>query len=176
MKKRIRLQNRFESAFVNYLKLTAMLQDDLAAMLASESSALHWRRNFVRTSVALIEGHAHCLRQMCVVALGCSAQAVSAKERKVILDEGSFDASSRLKLTLRAAYKLFALQPAPSFDSADWGAAQRAVRKRNRLMHPKAFRDLGMADTTWRMHRRGIIWLMEQFFEFLSLSQAKYGN
>jgi len=176
MKKRTRLQNRFESAFVNYLKLTAMLQDDLAAMLVSESSALHWRRNFVRVSVALLEGHAHCLRQMCVVALECSALAISAKERKVILDEGSFDASSRLKLTLRAAYKLFAVQPAPSFKSADWGAAQRAVRKRNRLMHPKTFRDLGMADTTWRMHRRGIIWLMKQFFDFLSLSQAKYGS
>jgi hypothetical protein len=176
MKQRHTLQRQFETAFDNYLKLTELLRSDLDAMLSHETKALHWRRNFVRASVALLEGHAHCLRQLCVVALTLNAAEINSKERRVIEDERAFDTSKRMKLTLSAAYKLFSLSPRPDFGTGHWSIAQRAIRKRHRLTHPKRPRDLGMSDRTWRTHKRGIVWLLRQFFDFLSLSQAKYGS
>ena len=82
MKKRARLQARLDAAFHNYLKLTALLHEDLEAMLSTEETSLHWRRNFVRASAALLEGHAHCLRQMCVVGLECDAPTITTKGRR----------------------------------------------------------------------------------------------
>jgi len=176
MKRTAKLQARFDSAFANYLKLTAALREDLAAMLSQEASSLHWRRNFVRASAALLEGHAHCLTQMCVVGVAIDPTSFSAKERKAIANPDGLSANERLKLTLRVAYKLFQLHPVPQFGGAAWRNAQRVMPKRNRLMHPKTPRDLGIANDTWRQLKKGIVWLMQQFFDFLSLAQARYGT
>ena len=176
MKTRAQLQHQLNAAFENYLKLTVLLDEDMKSMLSAESTSQQWRRNFVRASAALMEGHAHCLREMCLVGLRCSAPRLTKKERSAITDERGFDANNRLKLTLRVAYKLFSLQPAPDFGGAEWVRAQRVLRKRHRLMHPKRPRDLGMSDRTWSEMRRDIAWLMKQFFDFLFLGQQKYGG
>ncbi|MEO5956045.1 MAG: hypothetical protein ABIR36_10200 [Nitrospiraceae bacterium] len=174
MKTHAQLLFQLDTAFENYMKLTAILEADIKSMLSIESTSQAWRRNFVRASAALLEGHAHCLREMCLVGLRCNAANLTKKERSAITDERSFDTSNRIKLTLRAAYKLFSLQPAPDFGGVEWVRAQRILRKRDRLMHPKRPRDLGISDRTWRESRRDITWLMKQFFDFLSLGQQKY--
>ena len=176
MKKRKKLQARLDVVFHNYLKLTTLLHNDLTAMFSTETKSPHWRRNFVRASAALLEGEAHCLRQMCVVGLECGAPTLTKKECRVITDESSFDTNDRLKLTLRAAYKIFALQPLPDFGGTEWVITRQVLRKRHRLMHPKSPRDLGISDSTWRKLRRGIVWLMKQFYDFLSLALVKYGS
>jgi len=176
MKRSANHQVRFEFAFSAYLGLTSVLREDLAAMLAEESKAAHWRRNFVRASAALLEGHAESLTRMCIIAIELDAACLTAKERKAVLEPDSVGTSERLKLILRAAYKLFDLQPMPRFDTNHWKEAQRFMRKRHRLMHPTHPRDLGIADTTWRRLRKGIIWFMQQFFDFLSLAQVRYGT
>jgi hypothetical protein len=101
---------------------------------------------------------------------------LSAKERKAISRGGDLDTNARLKLTLRAAHKIFDLKPLPNFGDTSWRIAQGAVRKRHRLMHPRHVRDLGMSLQTWRIHKRGIVWLMEQFFNFMALAKQKYGS
>lgn len=176
MKTRAQLQLQLDAAFENYLKLTAVLDDDMKSLLSADSTSQQWRRTFVRASAALLEGHAHCLREMCLVGLRCSAPSLTKKERAAIADERGFDANNRLKLTLRAAYKLFSLQPAPNFSGADWVRAQRVLRKRHRLTHPKRPSDLGLSDRTWSEMRRGISWLMKHFFDFLTLGQQRYGR
>jgi hypothetical protein len=176
MKTRAQLQFQLDAAFENYLKLTTILDEDIKSMLSVKSASQQWRRNFVRASTALLEGHAHCLREMCLVGLHCSAPSLTKKERSAITDERGYDANDRLKLTLRAAYKLFSLRPAPDFSGADWACAQRVLRKRHRLMHPKRPRDLGLSDRTWSEMRRDIVWLMKQFSDFLSLGQQKYAG
>jgi hypothetical protein len=176
MKKKATLQRELDSAFSNYLKLTKVLQGDLDAMLDEERASLHWRRNFVRASAAMLEGHAHCLRRMCTIGMHIDASIFPNKERKAVTNEGGVSANERLKFTLRAAYKLFQLQPFPRFEGPEWRNAQKVMVKRHKLMHPQCPSDLGIADSTWGALRRGIIWLMQQFFDFLSLSQAKYGN
>jgi hypothetical protein len=176
MKRKATLQRELDSAFSNYLKLTDALRSDLASMLDEERPTLHWRRNFVRASAALLEGHAHCLRRVCAVGLSIDASVFSKKEQRAITNDGGLSANERLKWTLRAAYKLHGLKPSPRFDGPEWRNAQKVMLKRHRLMHPRRPNDLGIADSTWKALRRGIIWLMKQFFDFLSLLQAKYGN
>ncbi|MGH7216724.1 MAG: hypothetical protein ACREIG_05765 [Nitrospiraceae bacterium] len=174
MKTHAQLQAQLDTAFDNYLELTALLHKDMESMLLTESNSQQWRRNFIRASAALLEGEAHGLREMCLVGLRCNASTLTKKERSAITDERGSDANNRLKLTLRAAYKLFSLQPAPDFGGTEWVRAQRVLRKRHRLMHPRRPRDLGMSDRTWSEMRRSTGWLMKQFVDFLSLGQQKH--
>jgi hypothetical protein len=176
MKRKATLQRELDRAFANYLKLTEALRQDLYELMAEEHASLQWRRNFVRASAALLEGHAHCLRRMCAVGVNLSPSSFSKKELRAIENECGISANERLKWRLRAAYKLFELKPPPRFDSGNWNNAQKVMLKRHKLMHPQRPSDLGIANTTWRALRRGIIWLMEQFFNFLALSQVKYGD
>ena len=67
------LQQRMDTAFGNYLQLSRTLEADMTALLYVECEDQHWRRNFIRSAVALIEGHAHCLREMCAVSFECIA-------------------------------------------------------------------------------------------------------
>jgi hypothetical protein len=134
----------------------------------------HWRRNFIRSAAALIEGHAHCLREMCAVSFECIAPELTKKEADVLRSEESFSAAERMKLTLRAAYTLFELAPAPNFGGNEWPKAQKVLLKRHLLMHPKTPADLDVSDSLWNDIRTDIAWLMEQFFNFLSLLQEKH--
>src|ERR1035437_7234425 len=106
-------QQRIDNAFDNYFELSRILQADMNALLDGENETQYWRRNFIRASASLIEGYAHCLREMCAVSFDCVAPEISKKEAEVLRSESSFDANERIKLTLRVAYKLFQLQPAP---------------------------------------------------------------
>lgn len=168
------LQQRMDTAFDNYLKLTRVLEADMTALIDGECEDQHWRRNFIRSAAALVEGHAHCLREMCAVSFECVAPELTKKEADVLRSEESFSAAERMKLTLRAAYTLFELAPAPNFGGNEWPKAQRVLSKRHLLMHPKTPADLEVSDSLWNDIRTDIAWLMEQFFNFLSQLQEKH--
>ena len=139
-------QERMDAAFDNYFALSDILREDLLALLESESDSQHWRRNYVRVSAALIEGYAHCLRNMCAVSFDCVAPSIATKEAEVIRSERNFDANERIKLTLRVAYKLFELEPAPNFGGGpEWPRAQRVLAKLS--MNSGGHRNWG--PTTW---------------------------
>ena len=169
-------QVRMDAAFDNYFALSDILREDLSALLDSEIDSQHWRRNFVRVSASLIEGYAHCLREMCAVSFECVAPAISQKETEVLRSERSFDANERIKLTLRVAYKLFELQPAPNFGGSEWPRAQRVLAKRHLLMHPKSPADLEISDDLWNELREDVAWLVEQLFNFVAALQKKHGG
>ena len=163
-----------DSAFDNYFALSDVLLEDLAALLDSESNSQHWRRNYIRVSASLIEGYAHCLREMCKVSLECVAPAIGQKEAEVLGSERNFDANERIKLTLRVAYKLFELQPAPNFGGPEWRRAQRVLEKRHLLMHPKCTGDLEIPDDLWTELYDDVAWLLEQLFNFIAALQKKH--
>ena len=165
-----------DRAFENYFALSDILREDLAAHLRNESNSPHWRRNIIRVSASLIEGYAHCLRDMCAVSFECVAAEISAKETKVLRSERNFEANERIKVTLRVAYKLFELQPAPDFGGPEWLRAQRILRKRHLLMHPKSPDDLAIPDQLWIELRDDVSWLIEQLFNFATALQAKHGG
>jgi hypothetical protein len=167
-------QEQLLKAVDNYLDLSPVLQSDMTALLDCETETQHRRRNFVRASASLIEGYAHCLREMCVPSFQCiGVLAITAKERRVILSEKGCSTVDRIRLTLRSAYKLFELGPPPNFGSQEWLFAQRLFKKRDGLMHPKTIGDLAISDTFWNELRNGITWLMEQLFNFFSLLHEK---
>lgn len=176
MNKLLEPQERMDAAFDNYFALSDMLRDDLSALLEGESNSQHWRRNYIRVSASLIEGYAHCLREMCAVSFECIAPVIGPKEAEVLRSERNFDANERIKLTLRVAYKLFELQPAPNFGGPEWPRAQRVLAKRHLLMHPKCPADLHISDDLWNELRDDVTWLIEQLFDFISALQKKHGG
>lgn len=176
MKNDISPQQRMDAAFDNYFELSKILQADMNALLDGENDTQHWRRNFVRASAALIEGYAHCLRDMCAVSSECVAPEITGKEADVLRSEKGFDANDRVKFTLRAAYKLFELVPAPNFGGNEWLRAQRVLSKRHHLMHPKTPADLEIPDGLWKDIREGVAWLLEQLFNVFFLLQQKHGG
>lgn len=76
-------------AFDNYIALSDILREDLLALLETDSDSQHWHRNYVRVSASLIEGYAHCLREMCAVSFECVAPDISKKEAEVIRSDGT---------------------------------------------------------------------------------------
>jgi len=169
-------QELMDAAFNNYFALSDILIKDLQALRESESDSQHWRRNYIRVSASLIEGYAHCLREMCAVSFLCISPEINQKEEKLLRSEQSLEANERIKRTLRVAYKLFELQPAPNFGGSEWPRAQRILAKRHQIMHPKTPADLNISDELWEELYDDITWLLEQFFSFISTSEKKYGK
>lgn len=169
-------QALMDQAWDNYLQLSDELRGDIEALLESKSDSQHWKRNFIRVSSALIEGYAHCFRNMCAVSFVCTAPDISSKEKNLLQSEKSFGANERLKRTLSVAYKLFELQPSPNLGGREWLRVQRVLEKRHQLMHPKVPEDLHISEELWEEIWEGATWLFEQLFAFVEAMHAKYGN
>ena len=165
-----------DAAFDNYFALSNELREDLVAILDSESDSQHWRRNYIRVCASLIEGYAHSFREMCAVSFECISPELSSKEEQVLLSEKGLSANERIKRTLKVAYKLFELQPAPNFGGPEWPRAQRVLEKRHLLMHPKMPADLHVSDELWCELRDDATWLIEQLFNFVSALQVKHNG
>ena len=169
-------QERMDTSFDNYLALSEVLRSDVWALYETESDSQHWRRNFVRSSAVLIEGYSPCIREICAVGLECVAPEISKEEAKVVKSERGFDANERIKLTLRAAYKLFELELTPNFEGHEWPCARRVIEKRHLLMHPQKPADLDVPNELWLELRDGVEWLLKQHFDFIAAIEEKYGD
>ena len=168
-------QNQMTMALDNYLSLSQLMQDDMSALLDCETKTQQWRRNFIRVSASLIDGYAHCLRELSAVSFKCSAAPdISKSETKVIESERQCSAAEQIKLILRVAYKLFELTPTPDFSNSKWLSASHLWEKRDGLMHPKTPSDLELDDVLWNQLYDGVVWLIEQLFNFFSLLREKY--
>lgn len=165
-----------DTAFDNYITLSDALREDLFALLEMESSSQCWRRNYIRVSASLIEGYVHCFREMCAVSFECVGPEIGEKEAEAVRSERNFNANERIKLTLRAAHKIFELQPEPNFGGSEWRSAQCVFEKRHLLMHPKTLGDLEVSNEQWLELRDGVTWLIEQISTFIAALQAKHGS
>lgn len=158
----------------NYLALSNILRPDLEAMLASESESAHWRRNFVRSSFALLEGYIYAIGQIAAVALKEPDPNLTANENKALNPDSKLSADTRFKHTLKAAYKRLELAPTPNFGGQEWEKARRLFSIRDALMHPRRPSDLEITETRWTEIRQDIIWLFEQAFKFMQVLEAKH--
>jgi hypothetical protein len=148
--------------------MSELLQSDMEALLAGDSKSQSLRRNFVRAACSLIEGYAHCFREMCQVGLATGPGSLSADEAKVLTDERAFGSTDRVKLTVRAIFRLFELPKTPDFSERGWLQAQQLFNKRHRLMHPKSVEDLAVSDEQWDTLYDGATWIFRQLFSFMS--------
>ena len=166
-------EERMTEALDNYLELSDILMKDLRSLLGSKSESQHWRRNYIRVSASLIEGYTHCYREMCQIGLDFP-NSLSNKEKKVLSSEQGFATDERFKLSLRAAYKLFGLEPLPDFGGLDWQRAKLYFEKRHQLMHPKNKVDFQVSGESWKDLYEGCVWLIEQLINFINFSHKKY--
>jgi hypothetical protein len=168
-------QERLVADLDNYFELSDLLTGDIGDLLKIGDEFPQWRRNLIRSSAALFEGYTWCLKDMCTVSFDCSeVPALTKCEMAVLKSEKGFATEDRIRLTLRAAYKLFRLTPAPDFGGQGWVNGQLMLKKRHSLMHPKTPEDLSVADESWIEVRKGTEWLMIQFVQFFALARDKY--
>ena len=166
------LQARMNKAFKDYFAVTKKLKSDVEMFLDIDEagslkvSDIRWKRNFVRTLVAVIEGHSYMLRQIAATELECKHQELSKKEQKALTSGDDFSIPERIKYTLSGSYKVFGLPP-PDFGTTDWENAQEGLDWRNDLTHPKTPADLERTLDPWKRIDSGLIWLLKQHFDFM---------
>ena len=166
------LQARMNQAFEDYFAVTKEVRSDVEMLLDVNKSGLikdsdmRWKRNFVRTLVAVIEGHSNMLRQIASTEFVCKPQELSKNEEKVLTSGDDFSIPERIKYTLYATYNIFGFPP-PDFGTMDWKNAQEGLDWRNNLTHPKSPADLERSSDSWKRIDSGLIWLLQQHFNFL---------
>ena len=166
------LQAPMNQAFNDYFAVTKELKSDVDMFLDVNESGLitdsdnRWKRNFIRTLVAVIEGHSYMIRQIAAVEFECKPQELSEKEQKAIMSGDASNIRERIKYTLSGSYKIFNYPP-PDFGAKDWENAQEGLNWRNDLTHPKTAANLEIASDSWTRIDSGLIWLLKQHFDFL---------
>lgn len=169
------LQNTFENALINFLSLSEVLDKDLEKLLINDDGSDSWKRNFVRSSVALIEGYCHCFKEFCQVALDAGSK-LSNKRLKAIVNESGCSASERIKLTIQSAYDVFEIEPSPDFGNEKWCMAKKAIEKRSNLMHPKTALEMEVSVKDWQEYYEGIAWLIHASSFLIEEANKKYGK
>ena len=168
------IQKQFIGAFNNYLALGEILAADLVKLSDSEDDSDYWRRNYIRVVASLLEGYSHCFREMAAIGLKYKSPSLSKKEEEALLTGFGYTTSDRIKLSLRAFYKMFELFPAPDFSGKEWKNAMTVFEKRNALMHPKFLNDLEFTEKSWAEIREGSNWLIKKHFDVLKIIYEKY--
>lgn len=167
-------KQRLNEALTDYFQLSATLATDLEVLLSQYSDSAAWKRNFVRVTMALLEGYGHSFRRICAVGLESDLQELSRKEILILRKDRSFAVNERLKHTLLAAYKLFDLESEPSFDGKEWFQALRLMKKRDQIVHAKLLIDLDVPEDKWQQLYDGTLWLISLFTGFVAALGEKH--
>lgn len=168
-------QRAMNGAYDTFNALAGELKAEIEYLLDRDDDSEFWKRIFVRSGFALIEGYCHCIRELTAVRFQCSiAPSISKKQNQVLLCEKSFDADDRIKHTLNAACNTFGLIKI-DFGSNEWELLKQASKKRNALMHPKSSNDFSIGPE-WNAIYNGIVWMFEQLFTFCENLHDKHSS
>lgn len=144
-----------------------------------------WRRIFIRSLFAYIEGTCFRLKQDVKLFKKCSPQEDSViSEKSYALDEkGSIkerDLYLRPKENIRFAFRIYAGCFGSGFklktDGNGWKAYERALKIRNRITHPKKIEDLKISDGEWACIVNARTWFdgeYQRLLEFRKKAQNK---
>ena len=144
-----------------------------------------WRRIFIRSLFAYIEGTCFRLKQDVKLFKKCSPQEDSIiSEKSYVLDEnGSIkekDLYLRPKENIRFAFRIYAECFGSGFklktDGNGWNAYKRALMIRNRITHPKKNEDLKISDGEWAYIVNARTWFdgeYQRLLEFRKNAQKK---
>ena len=135
-----------------------------------------WRRIFIRSLFAYIEGTCFRLKQDIKLFKKCSPQEDSIiSEKSYVLDEkGSIkekDLHLRPMENMRFAFRIYAGCFGPGFklktDGNGWDAYKRALVIRNRITHPKKIEDLKIPDEEWTCIVNAHTWFDDEYKRLL---------
>jgi hypothetical protein len=113
---------------------------------------------------------------MCHVGIETVPGRLDHEEARVLTAERDFGNIERIKLTIRATYKLFELPNRPDFGQHGWKQAQLLLKERSRLMHPKNLRDLEVSDAEWEIIYEGATWVFSSLLRFMAQVAEVHGN
>jgi hypothetical protein len=156
----------------------ALLSDVQTAsrQLASAPIAYH-RRQYVRSVFSLLDGMAYALKQAAHEGAAGFGVVFSLGEVAMIREE-TYDLDERGQAKSRPAYPRWAanmrfaldivaraanVPNRADFGGAGWEALLRAVKLRNRLMHPKRPDDLAVSNEELRDVQAGLEWFRAHF-------------
>jgi len=168
----------------------ALRQDieNLADAYRDDWSSQPFRRLFVRSCWAMIEGEVFCLKQFALRACELGGKSLSANEHtflseiRIIVDENGIAELERvhertlsnLKQTLKIAVCKFESEWTPDFSGQDWRALSCSLKLRHRITHPKTVGELMISDSELDIHKDAFTWFLKTFGEFQASLLQKY--
>jgi len=144
-----------------------------------------WRRIFIRSLFAYIDGTCYRLKQDVKLFKKTSTQEDSIiSEKTYVLDEKGYikerDLYLRSQENLRFAFRIYAECFGSGFklktDGNGWNAYKNALKIRNRITHPKKNNDLKISDGEWACIINARTWFDDEYqrlLEFRGKAQKK---
>jgi hypothetical protein len=138
-----------------------------------------WRRTLVRTSFAFIEGTIHRMKQLAFEVCSYEGISLSRSEAAMLLEEGyelndkgeaiSKVSYANITKNVRFAFKSLAhaygIHYELKVDDAGWDNFRKALKIRDRLMHPKSSSDLNVDDADVAAVDKAVGWFGENAHE-----------
>ena len=162
--------------------------ENLALVYKDDWTSQSFRRIFVRSSWALIEGELYGVKQFTLRACELGGKNVSLDEHRILSerqilvgDSGAAqlkhtysDTLSNIKSTLKIAVTKFELDWVPDFGTQGWQNLSSSLELRHRITHPKSMAELIFSDGELDIHRYACVWYEKNFNEFLASLVQKY--
>jgi hypothetical protein len=146
-----------------------------------------WRRAYVRTTFAFIEGMTFGIKQFTFgVAKKAGVRLLEAE--KALLAEEDYDlddkgevttASAKISITrnVRFAFKILGRAGAFSYelkvDDEGWDSFKKSIKIRDRLMHPKRSEDLAISDQELETVKKASAWFLDSLESCLDKLSAQ---
>lgn len=180
-----RLQSIFDILYSDIDK--CLIHNLLLAEQLSEVDKQFWRRAYVRSLFAFIEGVVYNMKQVALENWENTGVGLTNGEI-VILQEKSFDIDDAgalrqidVRLSIRRNIKFAFAILAKSRDkqyrldvsNAKWDAFLKILKVRDRLMHPKQDEDLLITDIEFDLATKAQGWFIDNFTECLSIINSQ---
>ncbi|MCC4240417.1 hypothetical protein [Thalassospira povalilytica] len=149
----------FASAVGEWLNIEKSFHSEamfLLGLLDQHEDNQTFRRAFVRSSWAQIEGSCYCLKEIASAAMMLEG----APHIKLPHDKKS-GAIERVKLSIKAATMVLSPNLKPDFNSVAWASLKRSIATRNALAHPKNASDLNVSSESMSDARLGFEWFIQ---------------
>lgn len=156
--------------------LKALHEDvDLAERMWKQQDTQFWRRTFIRSVFALIEGFTYCLKQVALeaskkfrVEMSKSEVALLSEESYEVNDKGEAETKTafiQLPGNIRFVFNMYSraygLNYKLKIDDNGWLSFKEALKVRNRLTHPKSTSDVLVSDQDMSYAENAAIWFVK---------------
>ncbi len=147
---------------------------ELAERMWREQDSQFWRRTFIRSVFALIEGFTYRLKQVALEASKKFSIELSKSEIALLLEE-SYEVNDKgqaetrpdyiqLPRNIRFAFRMYSLAYGINYqlkiDDDGWLSFKEALKVRNRLTHPKSTDDVSVSAEDMSHAEKAAIWFV----------------
>jgi len=171
---------------LNAIVKIAAADISMSRKMVEKNQKQFWRRTFVRSLFAGIEGINHRMKHISMLLANIHkielthAEIAMLREETYSLNEKGDATSSKSKLRTKEnlcfTLKTFARVCNSPYEvdrnSEEWGSFNEALRIRDRLTHPKSSDDLMISDTELKTVQKTFKWYFACIIDILNISQS----